>query len=433
PPPPPPPPPPPAQSRLLVNDTQLGDEGLRNARVVARRWFKIQRVWTDDQGFYRITKRFRNKVKLHVKFKNQFATIRALRGTRLWQTLFAVRDRLGTFQGNELNTAATNFTYRRDNSAVNTPNNRIWVAATTHNSVQNYRTLATAQGVGQPPMGMKVLLTTWAAGGGAAPMYHQRLASRIPPPYASWFIASPPSALASRIQSLITLLSGQVDIVYNYNNAMGWGNFVSDRMYRTLFEELGHAAHYAKVGDFTYGQFVTAVEAEIARHTVSDPQFSPYGTGNTSNSPIIAVSEAWGGHIGLFFSDLRYGLNVGCRGGQPNPADPRFALPICPFGGQGTYARVLEEWSPANGADRFNWIPIGLMFDLIDDNTPPAPGEPTGITQVVDGVVGYTNQQLFNALDADVQSVPAFEARLLQENGNNQQAQVNQLFDDYGY
>lgn len=70
------------------------------------------------------------------------------------------------------------------------------------------------------------------------------------------------------------------------------------------------------------------------------------------------------------------------------------------------------------------------MLDLIDGNVP---AEPFAVTQVIDQVNSYTNAQLFNALDADVQSVPAFEARLLQLNANRQQAQVNQLFDDYDY
>ena len=106
------------------------------------------------------------------------------------------------------------------------------------------------------------------------------------------------------------------------------------------------------MGDFTYGQFVTAVEAEIARHTVSDPQFSPYGTGTTSNSPIIAISEAWGGYIGHLFTSRRYGFNNGGAVRNDN---------VWVFNGAllDAHQRVLEEFNPNldPGDDPFAWIP----------------------------------------------------------------------------
>ena len=50
-----------------------------------------------------------------------------------------------------------------------------------------------------------------------------------------------------------------------------------------------------------------------------------------------------------------------------------------------------------------------------------------------DGVFGFTNQQMFNALESDVKSIPAFRQRLLQQNGNNQATEVTNLFAQYGY
>jgi len=52
---------------------------------------------------------------------------------------------------------------------------------------------------------------------------------------------------------------------------------------------------------------------------------------------------------------------------------------------------------------------------------------------VQDNVLNYTNQQFFNALDNDVRSIPQFRIRLLAENGNNQAAQVTDLFTRYNY
>jgi hypothetical protein len=50
-----------------------------------------------------------------------------------------------------------------------------------------------------------------------------------------------------------------------------------------------------------------------------------------------------------------------------------------------------------------------------------------------DIVVGYTNQQFFNALDDDINNLPTYRIRLLNENGNNQAAGVNPIFTFYGY
>ena len=48
-------------------------------------------------------------------------------------------------------------------------------------------------------------------------------------------------------------------------------------------------------------------------------------------------------------------------------------------------------------------------------------------------VLGYTNQQFFNALDNDVRAMPQFRVRLLAENGNNQAAQVAAIFGQYNH
>jgi hypothetical protein len=45
-------------------------------------------------------------------------------------------------------------------------------------------------------------------------------------------------------------------------------------------------------------------------------KISPYKNCTTSNSPIIALGEGWGYHIGHFLSDQRYGVNANCQSEQ---------------------------------------------------------------------------------------------------------------------
>ncbi len=80
-------PPPPAADaaipagNILVFDNNLGtNPGVRKARMVARRWFKIERTFTDISGHYTFTKKFKDKVRINVKFKNADAQVRNVRG-----------------------------------------------------------------------------------------------------------------------------------------------------------------------------------------------------------------------------------------------------------------------------------------------------------------------------------------------------------------
>ena len=57
----------------------------------------------------------------------------------------------------------------------------------------------------------------------------------------------------------------------------------------------------------------------------------------------------------------------------------------------------------------------------------------TARSVLIDNVSGYTTQQCFYALQSDVRTIPAFRNRLLEQNGNNQFANVNDLFFRYGY
>jgi hypothetical protein len=75
-----------------------------------------------------------------------------------------------------------------------------------------------------------------------------------------------------------------------------------------------------------------------------------------------------------------------------------------------------------------NWIPQGLPYDLWDNRNDAAFAGP-----LIDNASGFTINQCFDALQTDVQSIPAFRDKLLQQNGNAQQVQVTQLFQQYGY
>ena len=156
-----------------------------------------------------------------------------------------------------------------------------------------------------------------------------------------------------------------------------------------------------------------------------------YGDGtHTGTAPIIATAEMWGNHIGYTYIDRHYGnggsaannFNAPMQGTNWFNAGSTASTNQLP--GLNCYLAAIESFNH-NANERYRWIPQGLPYDLFD-----ATGE---TSPVIDNVAGYTNQQCFGALQSDIRSIPAFRDRLLQQNGNNQQAQVTNLFFRYGY
>ncbi|MBS1758778.1 MAG: hypothetical protein JST23_01545 [Bacteroidetes bacterium] len=76
------------------------------------------------------------------------------------------------------------------------------------------------------------------------------------------------------------------------------------------------------------------------------------------------------------------------------------------------------------------WIPYGLYYDFMDNRNDIF--QSPIFAYINDQVSGYTNQQISNALAADIETMQQFKSRLLLQN-NNQQTQVNLLFNEYHY
>jgi predicted hydrolase (HD superfamily) len=85
----------------------------------------------------------------------------------------------------------------------------------------------------------------------------------------------------------------------------------------------------------------------------------------------------------------------------------------------------MEAFNPNWVDDDDRWIPKGLMHDLRDNTNISDP--------ITDNVSNYTIPQIFNALNNDITDPLLYRNRLLQQNANNQQVQVSELFQEYGY
>ncbi len=391
---------------------------LRQVNVVAKRWFKFWRGFTNDNGQFTVTKNFRNRVKVIVKTQNGNARVSKVRGIRLWQMLFPCRKRIGVFNGSDLPNIRYVFNKPTDGSASN-KELAYWAATTTHNSIVEFRQYTTEFGLPQPPDNLHVMVTNWGfmENSGAAPMWNKCHSNNI-----QYFITN---FIASSIAPLANTLKNQTDVIIGYKSTDYNCFLTSSQLRATVYHELGHAQHFAQAGCGFWTAYRDAIALELSK--LDQVNFHPYGTGADDRSaPIIATGEMWGNHCEKWYSERHYG-----NGGTvaANFISRLQGLEFFNDVTSGLNANFwsIENFNPNRNQDVHRWIPQGLPYDLFDNRD-------DGFFPIaIDNANGFTINQSFNALQSDVRSIPAFRDRLLFQNANAQQLQVNQLFQQYGY
>lgn len=348
--------------------------------------------------------------------------MREIRSFRLWKMFFPVKYQVGTYSGSALN--AVKYQFER-NATVSAKGTRLWVAATVHNAVQEYRDFAAGQGTATPPTDLKIQISDLgSAGGGATPLFRVRTADGLVEAVVTTFALSkfgPAGVTTAVINAVIAILKRQVDVLYSYKYD-NVGDLTSDAISELMYHELSHAATYPQAGNGWYSAFVDAEINEIVFNAF-DGNFRPYGHGDTPNSPIIAVGEGWAYYYGNFIADLRYGTLA------PDQLEQTGGFIAQQGNGTGhPHIDVVEAFNPNQGTDNFRWIPQGVFLDLSDSGADTFPN-----STINDQVSGYTNQQMFQAIEFDVRSVQSYRDRLLVRNSFNQAANVQNLFQQYNY
>ncbi len=284
--------------------------------------------------------------------------------------------------------------------------------------------MATSLSTGTLPNDLTVLLTNWggAGGAGSTPMNNHRSNNATAPrQWTEYFLVSP---LGSQAANLINYLVqgyflSQMDMTLGYNVT---GHRTSDWVKELMYHEMSHAAHSQKVGQVWWSNLVFSEELTVVKW---GGQYDPYGDGTDGiASEYISVAESWAEHLARVMCDQQYGTDSRPVIKQSSTYFTGFA----PDPALSSHLNALEAFDPNRPVsdDPFRWIPEGIYYDLFDFRNE------TGLP-IIDGVSGYTNQQMFNALDADVISMPQYKTRLLLENGNNQSVQVTALFNQYHY
>ncbi len=420
--------------RITVTDDILNSNvPVRKARVVAKRFLKIERTFTNDLGQYQFTKSFRNKVKLNVKFKNNDAIIKGLKGIRFYQMLFPIKKNIGTYRGN-LNNIIHNIEV---NSTVRSRGAKLWAAATSLNSVQEYMGFATALSTGLPPQKMRIVIMPGESVTGATPMYAKRFVPELGPNFVKHVILGVRYPAAEIVNGIINYFKSRVDMFCGYNNNGVTRN--SAQLCEEFYHELTHAAHYNKVGNAWYSEFAIAEFGEIFLNFLT-PGEKPYGDGTGGRAGYVGLGESWAYHMGHVMTDIKYGgINMFVfeqgfayqNNNIHNIVNNTIVFPAVASTGLNAHLNLLEDFSPLRTNDPFAWIPQGLFYDLVDNRNDELQN-PQRIP-LNDGVSSYTIQELFNAIDDDITTIPAYRIRLLQENSNRDAAGVTTIFNFYNF
>jgi hypothetical protein len=210
------------------------------------------------------------------------------------------------------------------------------------------------------------------------------------------------------------------DVFVGCGNLSNGSLKASDRIKETVYHECGHAAHYQNLPSINRNiWWIDNVNYIVHQGTTANP----YGDGTHSGASKCAVIEMWGYHIGATIADAAYGMNSSPAYIQSGSGQARWRYNNA---GKSSYWWALEDFDPNWPFDPTRWMPLGVLHDMMDERV-------DNIDLVDDNVAGYTQQKFFNALQSDVISIPLYKLRLLQQNNNNQQSNVDILFQSYNY
>ncbi len=440
--PPPPPPPPPTNDcecifydhakkpagRLSVEDSQLGDQGVKNVTIVVLGMgWNLGVTNTNANGCWRINSKFHSPaIAVIAIFKSFRVTVRAIRGVRIWQYAQAVKFN-STVLGSNFNNICQTF---RPNSDDETREKMLWYSAHANNSVYDFDTYATQDNIDAPPNRLVVLLSNQETEASAPMLNHLKtnhgvqitLASVTAPGFGPILFDLVTDNFFSFINKItpylqplkLYLIAFAPDVYYGYGSQNNSPTRDSDEVNEVFLHEYGHAAQYKGLPNRNIYWM-----KEI-KHVVEN---SGYGDGLAPESERAAIVESWAGFIGFQYADRKYGL-LHSNGGVA--AETRFIYQ--PLGGE------MHTPSPpvAGNTSNLDWMPFGLFSDCLDNtlhNVSPL------IDPVMDNIQGYTIKDCFDAVTTNnpdrLNIVEQNLTNILPSGQNINDLQL--LFQQYGY
>jgi hypothetical protein len=386
----------PAGCVQMENDDGFFDIPVRNTsvRVRDRRFGGTDILPTDDNGCWRHTKRFSNRMWVWNKFSNDNGKMRVARPGRPWQYISITSDYVGVFR-DQYNRILLQYPQERPDPE--SQGRRYFTAAAMLVGLEEYYDICLANGIVFPRdrINMSGSVVINGGFGGGAPMLQKNVFQN-----AGLAIPLLTALLKGSVIPLYSAILGEyvapdIIIVSEQRDRLRIG------LHNTIYHELAHASHYATVGEPYWRPYRWhIVRNDMAGNGVYG---QPGNFASGSNPGHVAVGEMWGFHI-----EREFGLN------GFNIEDDREFVSV--------------------------YLPTGLIHDLIDVDVDPVtdsitwadPAIPT--LTVLDRVEGFTIAQVFEALRTECTTLDDFEATLKQQSLSLTPTNANDyedLFDVY--
>jgi len=409
---------------ILVQNNLIEDYNYRpvqHVKVVVRRLFKVESLYTDDDGGFRCKKYFKNKYTILVKFKNDLARVSRMRPWAIHEQFFPIKINFGKWSNLDCQ-----HRFRISNPAVTgTITTSHWCAAITFNGVREHRMMGMEEHVEVPPKDLNIMLSSKKGSGhGNTYMLNKLLHSSIAYNASEELIPGvlllwSPIGAGLAFLGMEAFKARSPDIKYGYGGDPAY--LTTDRYDELVYHELSHAGHYSQVGNNWW------LKLGIAES--KNPGAGFYGDCCTNYSFRIALAEGWAYFMGHYLSDKKWKLKS-----SPFPEQGDFTLgknflQFANQNGLSSHSCFLESHNPRRREDPDRWIPKGLFYDLCDSVEEKFPVA----SQITDEVSGYKVEQLYKAMQPEVESILDFKYRLLKDNNDHQHTAVMRLFAGYGY
>ena len=421
----------PPRGRLQVFNNDINaPEPLKGVKVIARNFFKIDYDLTRADGQFQMSKCYKKKASIKVRFANNRATTRGINGVlKVWQYVFPVHHNIGRREKDQLTNI--DFTFPRENNP-HSDAARKWVAAATMNAIWDADTWNAQNGLATFPH-LRIWLSSRITSDASAPMLNYVLKPGIGSTQAIAEVAIVSAIIDKLLLYVPVVGQGAVilkrvielnkpDVTLRYGGGNMNNTIVSREIYNIMMHEFSHANHYWATVQQN-GSAGSQYWWDNIKYVINN---GGYGNKGNNGAQRAAVIEAWGFYAGNTSLVSKYSSGIF----QSPPAAAAIRLSETrQLENQRNNNAVAISLAGTGNFERYEgWIPCGFLHDCIDvGETNPA------ASLITDNVNGYTILGVFRPLRFTNTTVQQYRQNLLLQNSNLQATQVNNLVTQYGY
>lgn len=399
---------------------------VKYTRIVARRFFKIDRTYTDQNGNFQLSKTFPKKVTIKVKFKTSTAygkhSIREeFTNFGFWKSAFPVTKNIGTYRGNDLSNL--NYVFVKGSKA-NQNKTRDWLASVSLNTIIETNQFLSQNSLTLLPSNVKLYLEHIAHQDQIANFDMIRRSS-------SPLLNLKKSTFEKWLQGIATVISFGIpplgahvypqpaDIRLHYL-VTDMISMTASKVATSVGNQLGVIYLFNLDGDDKYFTYSESLRYVYINHSFTG--YAPFGNPSDNNvsykKEIVAIWQLFAQHIGHTIADKAYGTNS-----QHFELQGKNWISNTSTSSHSSYLELFDP-NVIVPDDYFSWIPVGLLTDLIDNSNEQTP--------VLDNVAGFSYYEIQLAYYTKPTTILDFK-NALKSLKPSQSVAIDQLFTSYGY